>query len=194
LNWNGAEFDLSGPDSKTQISNILQEKLKNLPHPELLSEISSIILALGDDPNYPIEIGSPYRMLSHNAIQEMSYSGLIEFGAHTHMHAILSRLPWKECVDEIERSVAIIHRLTSHPCKLFSYPNGEINDYNSDIINILKDYGVRAAITTIAGSNNCKTPVMELRRYGIGPNLSMAGFQMRVHHMTAKLRRVMPIS
>jgi peptidoglycan/xylan/chitin deacetylase (PgdA/CDA1 family) len=192
LEWNLSRFDLSSIGSRAKASNLLQEKLKDLPQPILLRELFKILLALDDDPDRPIEIGSPYRMLSCSAITEMASSGLIEFGAHTQTHAILSRLSWKECIDEIEGSMTAVRKVTGRPCELFAYPNGCIDDYNNGVIRILESYGVRAAVTTIEGPNDSKTSLMELRRYGIGPNLSLAGFQMRAHHIMTKLRRMIP--
>jgi peptidoglycan/xylan/chitin deacetylase (PgdA/CDA1 family) len=190
LEWNGVRFDLRGIDARTDTANVLQEKLKELPHPRLLEELSGIALALGDDPECPMEAGSPYRMLNSKAIADMSSSGTIEFGAHTHTHAILSKVSPQECADEIDRSVDLVSQLTGRPCELFAYPNGRVQDYTLETMRALEASGVRAALTTIVGPNTGETPVMELRRYGIGPNLDMAGFQMKVHHITAKLRRV----
>jgi peptidoglycan/xylan/chitin deacetylase (PgdA/CDA1 family) len=182
LEWNDCSFDLSGPRSKAEAVSKIKARLKEFPHPKLLNELRMIILELGDDPDRPIEVGSPFRMLSHDAIKEMDTSGLIEFGAHTHSHAILSLLSPRERHDEIERSVTAILELTGRPCGLFAYPNGRVQDYDFGIIKILESYGIRASVTAIEGSNDGMTPVMELRRYGIGANMSMTNFRLKVHH------------
>lgn len=181
LEWNGLRFDLSGPGPKAETASAIKERLKEFAHPQLLTELRKIILELGGDPDRPIEVGSPFRMLSHEAIKEMSASGLIEFGAHTHSHAILSLLSPKERYDEIERSITAIRELTGLPCERFAYPNGRAEDYNAEIIATLEAYGVRASVTAIEGPNNEMTPLMELRRYGIGANLSMGKFQRKIH-------------
>jgi peptidoglycan/xylan/chitin deacetylase (PgdA/CDA1 family) len=148
-----------------------------------------IILELDGDPDCSIGIGSPYRMLNKNAIAEMAASGLVEFGAHTHQHLILSRLSAAGRFNEIRRSVEAIHELTGRRCKYFAYPNGRIGDYDSDSIQHLKACGIQMAVTTISGPNDRMTPVMELRRYGIGSDLSMAGFQLMVHHFISKVQK-----
>src|SRR5215510_3787918 len=124
--WHGDRFDLSHPLSKAEAATIIQEKLKEYPHPDLLAEVCWITRELGDEPTAPIPVGSPFRILSGKAIREMAASGLIEFGAHTHNHAILSKLSLDEQRNEIYRSVKAVHELTGRPCELFAYPNGRV--------------------------------------------------------------------
>jgi len=187
IEWNGFKFDLSTLDLKAKASAAIQDSLKTLEHPNLMATIRSIILELGDDPDCSIEIGSPFRMLDKKAIGEMATSALIEFGAHTHRHSILSHLSDGERENEIRQSINVIYELTGHPCKYFAYPNGRAEDYNSGAIKDLKAYGIQIAVTTISGPNDRMTPPMELRRYGIGADLPMAEFQLMVHHFISKI-------
>lgn len=190
IEWNGFKFDLSTLDLKAKASMAIQDNLKELPPPQLVATIRDIIFKLDGDPDCPIKIDSPYRMLNKNAIVEMVASGLVEFGAHTHQHFILSRLSAAGRFNEIKRSIDAIRELTGRRCKYFAYPNGRMQDYDSDSIQHLKACGIQIAVTTISGPNDRMTPVMELRRYGIGSDLSMAGFQLMVHHFISKLYRI----
>jgi peptidoglycan/xylan/chitin deacetylase (PgdA/CDA1 family) len=191
IEWNGFKFDLSTLDLKAKASVAIQDNLKELPPLQLMATIRDIILKLDGDPDCSIEIGSPYRMLNKNAIVEMAASGLVEFGAHTHEHMILSSLSAEEQLNEIRRSVDAIHELTGRPCKSFAYPNGRMEDYDSDSIKHLKACGIQMALTTTAGPNNRMTPSMELRRYGVGADLPMAEFQLMVHHFVSKVWKAM---
>lgn len=179
---NGFKFDLSTLNLRAKASAAIQENLKRLPHPQLMAAIRDIILELDGDPDCSISASSPYGMLNRNAIAEMVASGLIEFGAHTHQHAILSRLSEEERFKEIRQSVHMVHELTGRPCRCFSYPNGRTEDYDSKSIDHLKTCGIQMAVTTTSGPNNRTTPVMELRRYGIGADLPISGFQLTVGH------------
>ncbi len=187
IEWNGFKFDLSTLDSKAQASAAIQERLKELEPSQLTTAIRNIILELGGDPDCSIETGSPFRMLDQAAMSEMLASGLIEFGAHGHQHMILSRLSAQERFDEIRRSVDAIQDLTGRPCRIFAYPNGRVEDYDPQSIRDLKSCGIEMAVTTISGPNHRMTPVMELRRYGIGADLPMAEFQLKVHHFINKI-------
>ena len=190
IEWNGFKFDLSTLDLKAKASAAIQDNLKELPPLQLMATMRDIIFKLDGDPDCSIEIGSPYRMLNKNAIAEMAASELIEFGAHTHEHMILSRLSTEEQLNEIRRSVDAIHELTGRPCKSFAYPNGRMQDYDSDSIKHLKACGIQMALTTTGGPNNRMTPSMELRRYGVGADLPMAEFQLMVHHFISKVHRI----
>jgi len=183
FDWNANSFDLSGPNQKAKALRAIQAKLKHFPQPKLLEEIRRISLELGEDPNSPIKDNSPFRMLSHEAITEMAASGLIEFGAHTHSHAILSRLSREEQFSEIKRSLDAIHELSGRPCRFFAYPNGLSQDYDAQSIARLEECGVRASVTAIAGPNGRTTPNMELRRYSVGAGGNMALFQLQTHHL-----------
>jgi len=182
IEWNGLTFDLSTLDLKAKASAAIQERLKTLEHSQLMTTTRNIILQLGEDPDYSIETDSPFRMLDKTAIEKMVGSGLIEFGAHTHHHTILSLLSDKERYHEIRRSVDSVDKLTGRPCRYFAYPNGRAGDYNPKTIRDLETCGIRIAVTTIPGPNDRGTPAMALRRYGIGADLFMAGFQLMVHH------------
>ena len=189
MEWNGFKFDLSTSDLKAKASVAIQESLKKFEHSQLMTTMRHIILELDEDPDYLIETDSPFRMLNETAIVEMAGSGLIEFGAHTHNHAILSQLSDKERYNEVRQSIDAVYELTGRPCRYFAYPNGRAEDYNIETIRDLETCGIQIGVTTISGPNNRMTPAMELRRYGIGADLFMAGFQLMVHHFFSKVHR-----
>jgi peptidoglycan/xylan/chitin deacetylase (PgdA/CDA1 family) len=183
LSWNGENLDLSDTPSRVKANVIIRKSLRDLPRPELMSRLSQIIKLLGEDPKRSIELDSPFRMLTAQAVKEMNQSGLIEFGAHTHTHRILTRLSFDECKNEIELSVGRVEELSGRACRFFAYPLGGREHYNQQSIDILRSLGICAAVTTRPGANDRKTPLLELRRYGAGPNDDMAVFQLKLHHL-----------
>jgi len=184
IEWNGTRFDFNDSRSKAISSSLIQKKLKDFPQLKLLIELRRILIALGYDPECPIEVGSPYRMLNYQSIKDMASSGLIEFGAHTHSHPILSLISSKERFDEIASSIRAVTELTGRPCKIFAYPNGLLRDYDKEVIRILKSCGIRLSVTAINGLNDETTPSMELRRFGIGADLSVGRFKQKLHSIT----------
>jgi peptidoglycan/xylan/chitin deacetylase (PgdA/CDA1 family) len=187
LVWNGSRFDLSKPDHRAESSVTIRTKLKDLQHPQLVTEIRSIIQKLDVDPDCALPVASPFRMLTSRAVIDMANSGLVEFGAHTHTHTLLSRLSPDEQREEIERSVSAVQELTGRPCELFAYPNGKAKDFDKETMTILQQNDVRIAVTTMTGPNNEQTPLLELRRYGIGANMNMGYFQLKVHHFVKNI-------
>ncbi len=183
LDWHGVSLDLSTTLGRASAAKKIQNQLKELSPSDLKRGLREILFRLGDDPERPIESDSPYRMLNRESIIKMKDSGLIEFGAHTHSHAILSRLSERDQRDEIEKSVVAVTEITNRPCRFFAYPNGMNPDYNKQSVSILETSGIQAAVTSEVGPNYKDSSLMELRRYGVGPNDTIGEFQMNVHHM-----------
>ncbi len=190
LLWDGTNFRLSTLAQRASASIALHKSLKQ-QHPFSLDDlVTEISRKLAVDTERKFISGSPYHMLRTDAIRAMSKSGLIEFGAHTHTHSILSRLSPDEQRKEILGSLHLVYDLTGDPCTLFAYPNGSPSDYDRSSIELLRASGARAAVSTISGPNTIHTSLMELRRYGIGSDLNFSSFQSMVHHVTYRMQRL----
>lgn len=188
MRWEAADLDLSQPRGRAVASARLQASLKKRSPEEIRSLVQRIYEELDVDPLSSFEPESPFRILSAGSIRTMLQSGLVEFGAHTETHAILSLLSPEAQSREISGSVDAVERLTGQPCRFFAYPNGRAQDYDSKTVELLRNRGILAAVTTTPGANDASTPLLELQRYGVGANLSMPMFQLLVHHFTAHFR------
>lgn len=102
--------------------------------------------------------------LSWDEILEMSKNG-ISFGAHTVTHTTLTQLPIEEVWREITRSKKDIEERLGAPCTLLAYPNGE---FNTEIIELLKENGFMGAVTTIPGMITKRTNPFMLNRIPAG--------------------------
>jgi peptidoglycan/xylan/chitin deacetylase (PgdA/CDA1 family) len=191
--WDGQNFDLARTDGKIRALRGIEEVLIKLPHPELLRELQSILRALGSERDLPVEPESPFRMLSYSAIDQMRASGLIEFGAHTHSHAILSRLSSDARRQEIGRSVEAVTALTGSPCEFFAYPNGQTEDYDEEAMSMLQSSGVKVAVTAQTGPNKVGDDLLKLRRYGFGVDDTLLHFHVTAHHTKFHIKRILPI-
>jgi peptidoglycan/xylan/chitin deacetylase (PgdA/CDA1 family) len=174
--WDGAVLALTSPRERAKASELIQDQLKRLPPRELVAAVDGLVRDLGGDPHRAIATDSPYRMLDRTMVQTMARSGSIEFGAHTVSHAILRALAPAERSHEIARSLADVAAATERPCELFAYPNGRAEDYDAEAVRLLRACGVRAAVTTIDGSNDYTTPLLELRRFGVGAPTTVGDF------------------
>jgi peptidoglycan/xylan/chitin deacetylase (PgdA/CDA1 family) len=178
----GSVWQLGTSKLRAQASTRIRNSLKDLPGPELVLAVRRIGEKLGIDADGIIEPESPFRMLNYEAIERMLASRLVEFGAHTHSHPILSRLDSEQRRREIETSVEIVTKLLGRECEFFAYPNGDKPDYDADTIAMLRDCGIRAAATTVQGPNGAHSSLMELTRYGFGAGDTNADFALAVHH------------
>ncbi|MCG7988076.1 MAG: polysaccharide deacetylase family protein [Candidatus Thiodiazotropha weberae] len=183
LKWNGEQYYLHTANYKKESSLQLQATLKLLPAPLLEKSLCEIEERLGFEPDSPIPDGSVFRMLTNDTIQLMRDSGLIEFGAHTVNHTILSKLDSSLKKEEIQASTADVELMAGDTCRFFAYPNGRLEDFDSESMRLLKEMGIEAAVTMVPGQNKGDSPMMELNRYGIGADISMSRFKLIIHHI-----------
>ncbi|GAA3346912.1 polysaccharide deacetylase family protein [Amorphoplanes nipponensis] len=185
LRWRGHRYALGSPSARRAASADLQHRLKQL-HPDVVEqEVGAIETQLA--PHAPGR-GDPWRVLSSAAIRELAGSGLVEFGAHTDTHTILTRVDADRAAREIDRSIRATRDLTGRPCELFAYPNGTAQDYDAGTTALLRDLGIRAAVTTRPGLNTASTPLLELRRDGVGGGHGLLTFPAQIHHSREHLR------
>ena len=72
----------------------------------------------------------------------------IQFAPHSVSHNLLSRLDDANIQKEISESWATIDRELLNPLKVFCYPTGRTGDYDARAINMLRDCGYLAAVST----------------------------------------------
>lgn len=185
----GETLRIETVEQKEAANERIQEILKIVPQNRLHSACEELIRSLGDDPRRPVDPDSPYRMLEPDQIKEMAAGGLIDFGAHTRTHTILSGLADEQLREEIEGSIDDVAKLTGKPCRTFAYPNGRACDYDERAMKMLRERGIAAAVTTIAGPNDKSTDPLQLRRYGIGADMPWHDFLLEIHHVKSALRR-----
>ena len=70
----------------------------------------------------------------------------------------------------------ILEKYAGYPIKTFAYPNGQKNDYNKEVVNILKELGFEVALTTITGFNTVDTNPFELKRMSMDNTQSFSLF------------------
>jgi len=130
------------------------KELENNILVDLMEDIDDFMSPIYDD------IGNIKPFLTWNQIKEMSENKII-FGAHTHNHVILTRTPLTTAREEIVTSKRELARNISKEIDLFCYPNG---NFNQDIIDILKDEGLKLAVTTHPGFIHESSDLYSLRR------------------------------
>lgn len=105
-------------------------------------------------------------MLSSPQVAELDACPGIDIGAHTVSHPILRTLSRADARREIEDSRAVLERLTGRPVPLFAYPNGKPGqDYSTESVEIVREAGFQAAVSTRWGVSTARTNRFELRRF-----------------------------
>lgn len=104
----------------------------------------------------------------------------VELGAHTVNHLVLSSLEPSHQRREIEGSLRDLESWLGHGVTSFAYPYGRTWDYDEHTLAILGELGFKTAITAMAGLNDAGTPRMELRRFAVNEQTSVAELMCEV--------------
>lgn len=104
-------------------------------------------------------------MMSSAQVRDMCGQNM-EVGAHTLSHPILAKIDATTAQQEIAQSRARLEEITAHSIPLFAYPNGRPGkDYLPEHVEIVKDLGFTAAVSTAWGSNNANSDLFQLARF-----------------------------
>lgn len=98
--------------------------------------------------------------LSEEEIKEM-HSGGLGIGAHGLSHNILNKISADEARKEISQSKSILTSLLNDNVDYFSYPDGKIGKADRYLVEIVKECGYKAAVTTNMGKNK------DFNEYGV---------------------------
>lgn len=172
LTWKGQHYDLRSTGAKVTTLQQIKRSLKKMNLRTIEEEVTALSNSLLNRPLDSLSPESPYRMLTSTMISEMQNSPLIEFGAHTHNHPILSRLSKEQQSYEIATSLDKIRSTTGPRVPLFAFPNGSFEDYTDETLEILSANGVEICLTTVEGVCQKGDSNLELMRYGVGNNAS----------------------
>ena len=90
----------------------------------------------------------------------------MQIGAHTVSHPILARLSRDEAHQEIQASKLFLEQLLGEPVGLFAYPNGKPGeDYLPDSVDVVRELGFDAAVSTKWGASCTGDDVFQIRRF-----------------------------
>lgn len=141
-------------------------ELKELSDADLLHEVCRLEEMLGVKTPGPDELPQLMRPMTWDMAREMSASGQIEIGGHTHTHPILARCDSIAmraeiftCRDRIREELGTIP-LT------FAYPNGGQDDFTQETMSLVKEAGFQAACSAINGRVDDQSSLLQLPRYG----------------------------
>lgn len=112
--------------------------------------------------------------LSWDQIGELQRSGLIYFTNHTWSHYGLAKGPNDKITYEIQTAKTQLESHLGQAINILTYPYGS---FNQNVISLARQLGVIGAFSTIPGSYQCDSIIMELHRMRIGnSSLSYYGF------------------
>jgi peptidoglycan/xylan/chitin deacetylase (PgdA/CDA1 family) len=149
-----------------QLKRVLKYDVSAADRDRLLDEIFRA--AGGDDAELARQV-----WLSPEDCRALDAAG-VELGAHTVNHLVLSSLDRATQRAEIEGSLRDLRQWLGHDVASFAYPYGRSWDYNEDTLAVLRELGLRSAITAMPGLNEVSTGRLELRRIAVSEAVPLA--------------------
>lgn len=144
----------------------LTPELKELSNTEMMNEVDRLERALEVSEPGPQDLPRCMRPLDWERAFDMTLSGHVDIGGHTHTHPILSRCDSMTMRAEIsvcrDRILAEIGELPVS----FSYPNGGHEDYTRETLLLVREAGFKAACTAVSGRVDEDVSMFQLPRYG----------------------------
>ncbi len=111
-------------------------------------------------------VDMPYPLMGRDEIRRLIDMGF-EVAPHTVSHISMSHENKEVIESEIRSSILAITEITGQPITTYSYPHGSLpQDYDS-ILQMMKQNGVRAAVTTMEGMNRLDADLFKLRRLNV---------------------------
>ena len=109
-----------------------------------------------------------YEKITWEELHEMNNNRLFTIGGHSLYHDILSELELSVMRQDVLLSIKLLEYNLQTPIKHYSYPEGQPNHYNENVINALKDNGIICCPSAVNGINGYKTDLFDLKRIMVG--------------------------
>ncbi len=167
-------FNIASIKNKQHSLYRICEHLKKIPPDQKDTLLQHIRLHLNKKKETS-DYAKHFKLLSWEQIGEMKRNSMIDFGAHSCTHEILSQLNEDQLIHEIKDSC---HKINPGAPALFAYPNGRRQDFNTRAKIILKNSNVVCAVSTISGLNSANDDLLELKRISIGNDTTRARFKL----------------
>ena len=153
LNWNSNA-------SRQELYQTIGDSLRLLPSAKRFDIIGELQRwsGLGTTPR------QTHRALSHEEIRQLADGGLVEIGAHTVTHPVLSAIPVAQQQQEISESKTQLEQILNQPVESFAYPYGTRDDYTRDSVEIVKQTNFSCACSNFTGVVQPRTSLYELPR------------------------------
>jgi peptidoglycan/xylan/chitin deacetylase (PgdA/CDA1 family) len=173
-------LDIAAPEQRRAAVERLLAALKYLPMEERQRRADELASAAG------CELPSGL-MMSAEGARELHRSGM-QIGAHTVNHPILANVDRSRARREIEESRARLEAITGAPIRLFAYPNGKPGvDYRREHVEMVRDLGFDAAVTTARGVARSARELHQLPRFTPWDRTRLK-FLLRLLHNTVSAR------
>lgn len=137
--------DKNDLDLRLQCYRSLSHLLRSFPDAEKKKVLHELLDWAGQEPR----LRPSHRALLPDEIVHLAEGGLIEIGAHTMTHPVLSTLPADVQREEIQRSKILLEEIVGRVVLSFAYPHGSWGDYTPETVSIVREVGFTCACSVL---------------------------------------------
>ncbi len=170
------EFSNTGEQKYIEFRR-LSDELKGEKHSKREKTLDFIFNEWADRGLTPYD---QFLLMTDLEIAEIADLGKFEIGPHTNRHPILSTMEPEEQRNEIAGCLKKLSEKGINYPAIFAYPNGRAQDFNKTTIEILKENGIKAALTTIDGFFENDDDLFRIKRIPVGADMGMLEFKARL--------------
>lgn len=152
------------PTSRHRLLRKLHDVLMPLSHQERWRVLDTLLHWSGA----PAAIRPTHRPLAVEELGRLEQGDLVEIGAHSVTHPVLSQLPVAQQREEIMRSKAYLEKHLGSPVRSFAYPYGGPPTYSEETVSMLQEAGFESACSTSHGRVRSGADPFRLPRSYVG--------------------------
>ncbi|MEK9723901.1 MAG: polysaccharide deacetylase family protein [Rhodospirillaceae bacterium] len=160
------DFPLTEPAERIEAVNAIKGVMKSVPPATRDRILVDLHAATGVGAD-GVDVAN-YRQLDWDGVRALDDGVAYDVGGHSVSHEVLANLDARALDREIDGCLADLARELGHPVTLFSYPEGQQQHYNDQVIDALKARGVTVCPSAIAGVNRPGADPFHLRRVMVG--------------------------
>lgn len=158
-------------------NSIPSQAINEHTRPLLWSKIVGYLLSISDEDKhiwincfyealnieFPATAPVGYEACSWGQLREMQSHG-IEIGGHTHTHPSLGQVSDEQLEIEVSHCMQLMTENLGINDRDFCFPNGQPNDFNEGVINVIRKNGFCSSVTAFYDSQ-AATKLYEMRRH-----------------------------
>jgi len=139
--------DLRSESARARAHIAIHRRVRNLQPAEISSTLDALAESLATVP----DTDTAPRSLNTDELRSLGEGGLVDIGAHTLTHPVLSQLPANEQWSEIHGSRRLLQDLTGMRVTSFAYPFGTPDSFTDATERLVADAGFELAVTSTDG-------------------------------------------
>ncbi|NIV28316.1 MAG: polysaccharide deacetylase family protein [Anaerolineae bacterium] len=179
LLWGDKEY--GWPTSTPEERRIAHQAIADLLRPLAVDQQQEVLASIMHWSGLPKTAYDNDRAMSSAELMQLAQSGLIDVGAHTVSHPVLSSLPLDDQQAEIVESRQRLGTILGNPVLTFAYPYGTAQDFTAETTELVEAAGFLAACASIPGSVEAGTDLFRLPRFWVN-NWDLATFKSHLEY------------